>query len=112
MWDILKFIGFTIILAVVMFGGYSLLSRYVFNRVRINKWIILGASIISFIIIFLNVKFPYNYSETVNFILTAIFGILLLWFFDVNKNGYPKVKKDKKVVIKPKAKPNRVKKKS
>ncbi|MDV5106522.1 hypothetical protein R2R32_10100 [Clostridium perfringens] len=30
-----------ILLAVVIFGGFSLLSRFVFNKVKINKWIIL-----------------------------------------------------------------------
>ena len=68
-----------ILLAVVIFGGFSLLSRFVFNKVKINKWIILAAT------------------------------ILFLWFLDILRNGYPKLKKEKKVVIKPKAKPNRVK---
>lgn len=41
--------------------------------------------------------------------ISAVATILFLWFLDILRNGYPKLKKEKKVVIKPKAKPNRVK---
>lgn len=109
MWDILKFILTTIIFAVVIFGGFSLLSRYVFNRVRVNKWIILTGAIIAFVIpLIVPIIFvPMNFY--VQMMFSAIFVILILWFFDVNRNGYPKYKKEKKVVIKSKAKPNRAK---
>ena len=39
-----------ILLAVVIFGGFSLLSRFVFNKVKINKWIICS-----------NNNLPYSY---------------------------------------------------
>lgn len=93
-----------ILLAVVIFGGFSLLSRYVFNRVRVNKWIILAAAIIIFIIPML---IPMN--QWIMLAISAVATILFFWFLDILRNGYPKLKKEKKVVIKPKAKPNRVK---
>ena len=86
-----------ILLAVVIFGGFSLLSRFVFNKVKINKWIILAAA--TFI--------PMN--QWIVLAISAVATILFLWFLDILRNGYPKLKKEKKVVIKPKAKPNRVK---
>ena len=93
-----------ILLAVVIFGGFSLLSRFVFNRVKINKWIILVAAIIIFLI---PMFIPMN--QWIMLAISAVATILFLWFLDILRNGYPKLKKEKKVVIKPKAKPNRVK---
>lgn len=101
---ILLFILQIILLAVVIFGGFSVLSRYVFNKVKVNKWIILAAAIIIFLI---PMFIPMN--QWIMLIISAAATILFLWFLDIIRNGYPKLKKDKKVVIKPKAKPNRVK---
>lgn len=101
---ILLFILQIILLAVVIFGGFSVLSRYVFNKVKVNKWIILAAAIIIFLI---PMFIPMN--QWIMLIISAVATILFLWFLDIIRNGYPKLKKDKKVVIKPKAKPNRVK---
>ncbi|HBI7026837.1 TPA: hypothetical protein K8M70_000473 [Clostridium perfringens] len=93
-----------ILLAVVIFGGFSLLSRFVFNKVKINKWIILVAAIIIFLIpMFIHMN------QWIMLAISAVATILFLWFLDILRNGYPKLKKEKKVVIKPKAKPNRVK---
>ena len=101
---ILVFILQIILLAVVIFGGFSVLSRYVFNKVKVNKWIILAAAIIIFLI---PMFIPMN--QWIMLIISAVATILFLWFLDILRNGYPKLKKEKKVVIKPKAKPNRVK---
>lgn len=101
---ILLFILQIILLAVVIFGGFSVLSRYVFNKVKVNKWIILAAAIIIFLI---PMFIPMN--QWIMLIISAVATILFLWFLDIIRNGYPKLKKEKKVVIKPKAKPNRVK---
>lgn len=101
---ILLFILQIILLAVVILGGFSVLSRYVFNKVKVNKWIILAASIIIFLI---PMFIPMN--QWIMLIISAVATILFLWFLDIIRNGYPKLKKEKKVVIKPKAKPNRVK---
>lgn len=101
---ILLFILQIILLAVVIFGGFSVLSRYVFNKVKVNKWIILAAAIIIFLIpMFISMN------QWIMLIISAVATILFLWFLDIIRNGYPKLKKEKKVVIKPKAKPNRVK---
>lgn len=105
MLGILIFILQIIVVAVLVFGGFSLLSRYVFNRVKVNKWIILAAAII----IFLIPMFIPALNRWISLIISAVAVMLFFWFLDVQRNGYPKVKKDKKVVIKPKAKPNRVK---
>ncbi|ABG87082.1 hypothetical protein CPR_1624 [Clostridium perfringens SM101] len=82
-----------ILLAVVIFGGFSLLSRFVFNKVKINKWIILVAAIIIFLIpMFIHMN---------QWIMLAISAVatIYLWFLDILRNGYPKLKKEKKVVI-------------
>ncbi|MPQ44694.1 hypothetical protein [Clostridium tarantellae] len=104
MWDAIKSVLLAIIFSIAVIGSYALLGRYVFNKVKVNKWIILTISVISFII-----SFFFNIGLILKMVLLGIFVISILWFLDVNKNGYPKPKKDKKVVIKPKAKPNRVK---
>lgn len=93
-----------VLLAVLIFGGYSVLSRFVFNKVRVNKWIILAVAIIIFLI---PMFIPMNQWFVI--IISGVATILFLWFLDIVRNGYPKIKKEKKVVIKPKAKPNRVK---
>lgn len=93
-----------VLLGVLIFGGYTVLGRYVFNKVRVNKWIILAAAIIIFVI---PMFIPMN--QWIVLIISSIAAVLFLWFLDIVKNGYPRIKKEKKIVIKPKAKPNRVK---
>ncbi|MGL5617082.1 MAG: hypothetical protein ACRDD2_12785 [Sarcina sp.] len=90
--------------AVVIFGAYALLTRFVFNKVSVNKWILLAAAVIILLIGFFLIRITW-----LQIIFEAIGIILLFWFFDVYKNGNPKIKKEKKIVIKAKAKPNRVK---
>jgi hydrogenase-4 membrane subunit HyfE len=100
----------TIISFIVMFAiiaaAYVLCRKFVFCKIRINKWIPLSIAIILLIAqIFLG--------QTNNYISygLSIFTVLFfLWFMDIAQTGGPK-KKEKQIVIKPKAKPNRVKKK-
>ena len=79
---------FLVLLAIV-FGVMFLGRKYVFSKVRINKYIPLGIAIVLFILTILTVTF-------------------FLWFMDIVTTGGPK-QKEKKIEIRPKAKPNRVK---
>lgn len=109
MFDFLKMILLTIGFAAIIFLGYTLLSRYVFSRVVVNKWILLVVSIV----LFASWWIIPNSSAMINIpkmFLMAIAAIIFFWFLDVQRSGNPRIKKAaKKVVIKPKAKPNRVK---
>jgi len=94
---------------VLLFGvivvAYILAKKYIFVKVRITKWIPLSISIILFVAqIFLGQRNKYlSYG-------LSIFAVLFfLWFMDIMQTGGPK-KKEKQIIIKPKAKPNRVKK--
>ena len=101
-------ISFVVMLAIIV-GMYLLCKKFVFGKVRISKWIPLSIAIILFATQFIAQMFlgPIN-----NYISTglSIFAVLFfLWFMDIMQTGGPK-KKEKQIVIKPKAKPNRVKK--
>jgi hypothetical protein len=89
--------------------GYNLLKIFVFYKLKPNKWIILGSAIIALILSTI-------VSGTDNFKgLSVIFSglgiVLLLWFVDLC-GGLSNMfkKKEKELKIKPKAKPNRVRK--
>lgn len=94
---------FIIVSAIIILGIFSILNRFILRKIKVNKWIILGAAVITFIlpiVLRLNVLWQ-------QYFFSGLFAILLLWFFDVHQNKGQK--KEKKMVIKPKAKPNRVK---
>mgnify|MGYP000275880438 CR=1 FL=1 len=98
-------LSFILMFAVIM-GGYILCKKYVFSKVRINKWIPLAIAIVLFVAqIFLGAIM--NKYFTIGISIFAV--IFFLWFMDIMQTGGPK-KKEKPIVIKPKAKPNRVKK--
>jgi uncharacterized membrane protein YagU involved in acid resistance len=108
LFEILLVVGF----AIVIFAVYALLSRYVFPKVRVNKWVLLGVSIVIFAI---SIFIPGNGSsiDVTKILLSGLAAIIFFWFFDVNKDGQPSMKKgEKKINIKAKAKPNRVKNKN
>lgn len=90
--------------AIIVFGAYALLTKFVFNKVIVNKWLLLAVSLI-----FLGVGFFLVANTWLKIVLEAIGIIILFWFFDVYTNGNPRIKKEKKIVIKAKPKPNRVK---
>lgn len=98
-------IGSFMLMFAIIVVSYVLCKNYIFSKVKITKWIPLSISIILFVAqIFL---------ASTNKYLSAglsIFAVLFfLWFMDIIQTGGYK-KKEKKIVIKPKAKPNRVKK--
>ena len=97
-----------LVLLVAVFGIMYFGNKYVFSKVRINKYIPLGIAIALFILqIFMPVILGKNIMW-VTFILTILTFTFFLWFMDFVTTGGPK-KKEKKIEIRPKAKPNRVK---
>jgi hypothetical protein len=99
----LEMLGLIIAILVI----YNLLKIYVISKIHANKWVVLASAVIMFMIpIFLRLDLPWN------LIPSAITVILLLWFMDLSgltgKRYVAKSKKDE-IVMKPKAKPNRVK---
>ena len=97
-----------LVLLVAVFGIMYFGNKYVFSKVRINKYIPLGIAIALFILqIFMPVILGNN-TILVTFILTILTVTFFLWFMDIVTTGGPK-KKEKKIEIRPKAKPNRVK---
>ena len=98
---------FLVLLAIV-FGVMFLGRKYVFSKVRINKYIPLGIAIVLFILqIFMPAILGKNI-VWVSFLLTTLTVTFFLWFMDIVTTGGPK-QKEKKIEIRPKAKPNRVK---
>lgn len=125
--ELLLMLAFAIIILIV----YNVLKLYVLSKIKINKWIVFILAVIVLllptIVANLGVQLPKNLWW--QYITSGIFMILFLWFMDLSgwinrkkpdsKNssssgtyiGYGKKDNKKDVVIKPKAKPNRVKNK-
>ena len=117
---ILSIVAFSVIVLVL----YNVLKAYVLFKVKANKWIVLAAAVVLFIAPI--IIWPNMPTYVSNYIVPGIFVVLFLWFMDLsgfmrNRNVIKSnsktngtttsAKKDKKkdVVIRPKAKPNRVK---
>ena len=117
---ILSIVAFSVIVLVI----YNVLKAYVLFKVKVNKWIVLAAAVVLFIAPI--IIWPNMPTYVSNYIVPGIFVVLFLWFMDLsgfmrNRNVIKSnsktngtttsAKKDKKkdVVIRPKAKPNRVK---
>lgn len=125
MKDTLLFIGSILIYAIVIYTVYSLLRKFVLNKIKIkiNRWIVLVIALVVFIVP--PIIFPNMPVIIANYGVSGVVVILFLWFMDLSgfmkkseskavKASYskpinrPKNKKDD-IVIRPKAKPNRVK---
>ncbi|KMT21525.1 hypothetical protein [Clostridium cylindrosporum] len=93
----------TLIIAIVALVAYNFLKPFIFKKAIPNKWVILSLLIIAF---FTPLLLPMLYS---NIIGSSIFFILItllaLTFVDVLR--IEKAEKNKPIVGKPKAKPNR-----
>ena len=112
-------------MAVVVLVLFSLFRTYLMSKIKVNKWVIVIVAVVVLFIPFLFVL-PTNL-YFVTYIFQGIFIFLFLWYFEVtglfrrkttsnpklDKKGNYKsdIKYDKKkdIVIRPKAKPNRVK---
>jgi len=118
MKNILIFLGIILLFSIVVLGIYTLLKKFVFDKIKINKWIVLVIAFTGFIAPPL--VFPTLPVIVTNYVIPGISAVLFLWFLDLcgfmnraqNKAAQatykPKSKKND-IVIKPKAKPNRVK---
>jgi hypothetical protein len=96
-------IGFGVLILIV----YNLLRIYVLSKLNVNKWVILAAAVLIF---FLPALIDINVNTTpMALVQSGLFVILFLWFMDLSGFSNRRSKK-KEVTIKPKAKPNRVKK--
>ena len=67
--------------AIIVFGAYALLTKFVFNKVIVNKWLLLAVSLI-----FLGVGFFLVANTWLKIVLEAIGIIILFWFFDCYKS--------------------------
>ncbi|WP_244833100.1 hypothetical protein [Clostridium sp. BJN0001] len=94
---------------VIIFALYYVCRKFIFTKVRINKYIPLAIAIVLFVIQLFSGKIGIinNY---VNIALSVVSVLFFLWFMDIMQTGGPK-QKEKKIVIKSKPKPNRVKNK-
>lgn len=109
---------FQILFFVVIFlVVYNQLKIRVLSKLHPNKWFILALAIISFFVpTMIAAYFNYTLNGTVwQYVQSAIFIVFFLWFVDLrsgaiyNTNSNRNVNRKNSVVIKPKAKPNRVK---
>jgi hypothetical protein len=97
----IAYFAITIGLMILLF---TLGRKYVFSKVRINKWIPLAISIVLFVL----QLFFGNQNQWISMVFTLVVVWFFMWFIDIQSTGGPK-KKEKKIEIRPKAKPNRVK---
>lgn len=110
---VFQILFFVIIFLVV----YNQLKIRVLSKLHPNKWIILVTALIAFFVpTMIATYFKYNLNGTVwQYVQSAVFIIFFLWFIDLRSgaiyNSSNKVTANRKnnIVIKPKAKPNRVK---
>ena len=110
---ILSIFAFSIAVLVL----YYILKPYLL-KLKINKWVLLGVAVAIFFVPL--IIWPSMPRAVANYVIPGIFVFLVLWFMDMSgfmrrKNtstsNYDSGKSKKNdVVIRPKAKPNRVKK--
>ena len=122
MKEFLQYFGIILLFSVIVFILYQGLKKFVFDKIKINKWIVLAIGIVCFMVppLFLP-QMPVIVS---NFVLPGCFVIFFLWFLDLTgfmkkvekkaeKTTYNTMSKRKNkkddIQIRPKAKPNRVK---
>lgn len=105
---VLEMIAFAIVILVI----YNFLKVYVLSKIKANKWIVLiSALAVFFIPIVVRINLPWNMWT---YIPSGIFVILLLWFMDLAGlvgRRYEKRNKKNEIIMKPKAKPNRIRNK-
>lgn len=104
-WKVLLYV---IVFSVIMLMAYNMLNIFVFSKLKVNKWIVLVAAILVFFLpALLRVNLQGNLIATI--LQSGIFVILFLWFMDISGFRGRKTPKKENVIIKPKAKPNRIK---
>ena len=109
MMSFLKWILYFILLFALTLGVSFVGRKYVFSKVRINKFIPLSIAIALFVIqMFLPSFVSWGTNVVVVVAMTILTVTFFMWFLEIQVTGGPK-KKEKQIVIRPKAKPNRVK---
>lgn len=97
-------------LSIGIFVVYSIANLYFLSKIKINKWIVL---VLGLVFLFIGLIVPaYTDNMFLNYLPTGIFVFLFLWYADLSglsKIGVPKEKSQNTQVIKPKAKPNKLK---
>lgn len=99
-WMIL-YIGILVGACILMF---TFGRKYVFSKYRVNKWILLAIAVVLFLAQYL-LKVQ---NQWIMLLITILILWFFIWFLDIQTTGGPK-KPEKKIEIKSKAKPNRVK---
>ncbi|MBQ6820599.1 MAG: hypothetical protein IJO26_04805 [Clostridium sp.] len=104
MGSILIMIAYFAVLILLTLLLFNLGKKYVFSKVKINKWIPLAIAVVLFLLqVFVKSS---NIFVTAGFVLSVVW--FFMWFMDIQVSGGPK-QKEKKIEIRPKAKPNRAK---
>ena len=109
----LKILVFALIVLVV----FNALNIFVFSKIKVNKWIVLGGILLTVVVSPILLVYKIDINGTLwQYLLGAVFGILFLWFLDLSgfrkSKGSKSAKKQPEIVIRSKAKPNRVKNKN
>lgn len=99
LFTILCFVALFILLSVAIY----FCNKYIFRKVRINKYIPLSLALLCIVVAI----FIRNMNIFANLATTFLAVIFFAWFFDINQGGQAKI--EKKIKMKPKAKPNRIK---
>jgi len=95
-------------MSIAIFIAYSFANSLYLSKLKANKWVVLGVSIVFLLIGLVLPLFSTNI--WVNYIPTAIFVFFFLWYADLSglsNVAAPKAAKPRE--IKPKAKPNKLK---
>lgn len=97
------------VMSIAIFIAYSVANVYFLSKLKVNKWIVLTASIVFLLIGLVLPAFSDN--VILNYVPTAIFVFLFLWYADLSGISSIAVPKNttKTSAIKPKAKPNKLK---
>lgn len=96
-----------IILSVIfIYMIFSVLKLFVLDKIHINKWLIL---VIGIFLSVLPTVLGLPQNGLWMYLYMPLYVIPLLWFTSLIFDAKPRDKKEKKIKIKPKAKPNRIK---
>lgn len=114
-----------VLFAVVILVIYNVAKPYLLSKIKINKWIVLVLAILSLFlpnIIMAQSGINPKSNQFLVWIPSGFFILFFLWFMDIsgfgnkgfrnNTSSVDKKNNKKDVIIKPKAKPNRVKNKN
>ena len=111
----LQYVLQIILLTIVVFVIYSLLKKYIFSKIKVNKWVIIGVAVLALLIPVILQLLGIKINSNFVYIQSGIYVVIFLWLFDTlgwgPKSAPAKVSKNKSdnTVIRAKAKPNRLK---